>query len=82
MNGTMEWAVLRALGQVNDALEQITGAEPGDWTGSAANAYEARRAELASSVSVAGGAVESILPAARAADAEAATWRAVSGVVA
>ena len=82
MNGTMEWAVLRALGQVETALEEIARAASGEWTGSAANAYEARRAELVSSLSAAGDAVAGILPAARAADAEAATWRAVSGVVA
>ena len=82
MSGSMEVAVARALARVDEAIGLIGAAVPADWTGQAATAYEARRAEAAVSADTLRRGTAAILPVARAADAEAATWRAVGGVLA
>lgn len=77
--GSRELAVARAVGHVDRALEAIGAAAPSGWSGRASEAYERRRAEALVRAETVRSGVAGILPVARAADSEAAAWRAVNG---
>lgn len=82
MSGSMELAAARSLRRVDAAIEAIAAAGAGAWSGTAASAYEVRRSELAVAAARLRRSMAAIVPVARSADAEAAVWLAVRGVVA